>query len=185
MITRRPIVVSTVSLVTLLLAACGGSNGTTGTTVPVDATTATSVASPGPTEQTMGDSVDNGGSVEIDVCGVLSEQEVADVLGAPGAPEPWDIPPSFHACTWAASEEVFVYASITAHPDPEVAATTFENWMTSNEFTEVSGIGDLAYTGSEITINVLSGIYEVEVDTSPEDLEASKHLASLILDRLP
>jgi len=185
MITRIPIVVSTVTLVTLLLAACGGSSGDAGSTVPVDATIAISVASPGPTEETTGESVDNGESLEIDVCGLLSEQEVADVLGAPGAPEPWDMPPSFHACTWAASEEEFVFASITAHPDPELAATTFENWMTSNEFTEVSGIGDLAYTGSEITINVLSGSHEVEVDTSPEDLEASKHLASLILDRLP
>lgn len=184
MIIRRPVVILTVSLLTLSVAACGGSGGATGDTEPTDLTTATSVASPG-AERSTGQSVESGEVVEVDVCGVLSDQEISDVLGAPGIPDPWDMPPAFHACTWTVSDEEYVYASITTHPDAEIAATTFESWMTSNGFAEVSGIGDLAYTGSEITLNVLAGVYEVEVDTSPEDLEASKQLASLILDRLP
>ena len=181
----RPMANTALMLIVFVLTSCGGAAAESTTTAP----------SPGGTSGTGGDSGDSApdegaetpdaASMDIDMCSLLSDEEITAVLQSGATAEPWDIPPDFHACTWSVSEDVFMFASITVHTDAEFAEMTFVNWMTSNDFTEVSGIGDIAYTGSEISLNVLSGTYEVEVDTSPEDLETSIQLATLILDRLP
>jgi hypothetical protein len=173
----------TIITISLTLAACGGPQTDDPGAVSTSVTDTTALVEPGPGDTTAG-RIDEP-TVEVDTCGLLSEEEIADALGSPGEADPWDSPPSFNACTWTAPDGAAVFASVTVHSDQQAAETIFVNWMTSNGFTEVSGIGDVAYTGSEITLNVLSGVYEVEVDVDDDDVERSKQLIGIILERLP
>jgi len=184
----RAFITALVSVMTVT--ACGGGETEPGAEPSADLAT-TSTTGFDTTPPVASDSAESGGDgvvdpgVEVDTCSLLSGDEISTALGGPGEPDPWEAPPSFFACTWTAADGGTVFASVTVHPDQEAAETIFVNWMTSNGYTEVTGIGDVAYTGSEITLNVLSGIYEVEVDVVDDDVETSKQLVGAILERLP
>jgi len=155
----------------LTLAACGGQPRT----APPAASPA-ATAAPAP-------------AASIDACSLLTRQEVEAALGkAVGEGTPETTPPVF-GCRWAVPAS-FDGASITVviYDSPAQALAAFETALKINNYDQVAGVGDRAYTGLIFDITVLKGRHELAVDvtvSAGDEKAAARRLAEQAVARLP
>jgi hypothetical protein len=138
---------------------------------------------------------------EIDVCGLITQDEVESVIGGPAGP------PMFHPVDSAVvfgsveigggdcrfeADDITPVVSITvlAWPDAETAETSFEFGLELDN--EIDGLGDQAMSTQPIgDVTVLSGPYEVLFDlffVNEDDaieLQMARDLAEIVMPRLP
>lgn len=122
---------------------------------------------------------------KVDVCKLLSEQEVTSVMGAvPVMPTPLTSDPDHIACA---------YVSPTLEENSPMLWLTLDipgYWeLHPSSAEDVTGIGDQAQTeilgGWRSLWVLLNKRAVVQVDIVPTDLEMAKQLAQLVMNRLP
>ena len=180
----------------VLLAACsgdvarsdepdGGTSGATAVTSPASAPGATGTA----TSPASAGGADLG---ELDVCALVSQEEVESVIGMPaGAAQAEEPSPPFFGCRFeddALTQVVTV--GVISWDDEETAESSFD--FGAEDYPAVEGIGDRAYNAQPVNdITVLAGRYELSVglyfisDDDEVELAMARDLAALALDRLP
>jgi hypothetical protein len=127
----------------------------------------------------------------VDACALVTRAEVEAVLGTPVRdPARGDVAPVF-SCSYSAASG-FDTASLTvaAYGDTRQATDAYLLALKINDYKEVSGLGDRAYTSPLSEITVLKGRYELSVDLSmsiDKDAQMKKaiELANRALARLP
>lgn len=132
-----------------------------------------------------------GSGDSLDVCGLLTLDEVEAFLGVPPAePQQEELAPPFFACSWE-SEQPVLNVSIIVWPDEDAAKDSVD-LTAGNAVAEISGLGDEAHnTQPSDDVTFRRGRYEVTVgiyflsDDDAEELTAAVGLAHLIEERLP
>lgn len=173
--------------------ACGGDNGGPSPTPgAADATSATgtplATSSPAPPA----------GGEELDVCTLISKDEVEDILGQTvGDPVFASMGGAGAAagltggdCRFEATGVTpIVSVSLLAWSDEEDAESSFSLFTVAEE---IEGIGDRAISTQPVgDIAVLKGHYELSVDLffvnedDAADLEMAREIAELVVSRLP
>ena len=180
--------------------ACGDDDGddAIGVTAPVDETDAegaeieaTDVEDTDVRDQTT---VANGSRAvgEIDVCALLTKEEVEAVIGMPaGSAQPEESAAPYFGCRYEEDGiSQMVSIGLFAWGDAEEAEASFE--FGADQYPAVEGIGDRAYDSQPIDdVNVLVGRYELSVglyfvsDDDEAELAMASELAALALGRLP
>lgn len=170
----------------LLVSACGGDDDDAGG----GATTQTQAADGGAGETSTADA-DNGDEddgEELNVCDLLSNEEVSAALGSEvSEPVRQDFPP-FFSCYWTAEE--FDSLSVSVFSGSESEAEAYYELTAGAQ--DVEGLGDRAQFSDFGTLEILAGRYDVSItlfDIDLEDdaqtIEAARPIAELVLDRLP
>jgi hypothetical protein len=171
-----------VGVLFVVLPACGGGDdGKSG-----DVARNTSTTEPGDTTTKTTTSSGSSDPSDIDVCGLLSEEEASSLIGvAVVAEEKNDAVGSYGVCEWAPAGQGFYTVRLTVGP-----ADLYET-LKSRVATELSGLGDKAWSyahGSasspQIDMGVLSGDYHVLV-FGELDLAKGQQFAKAVLDALP
>jgi hypothetical protein len=134
----------------------------------------------------------NGAVGEIDVCALLTKEEVEAVIGMPaGSAQPEESAPPFFGCRYEEDGlSQMVSIGVLAWGDAEEAEASFE--FGADQYPAVEGIGDRAYNSQPIDdLTVLAGRYELSVglyfvsDDDEAELAMASELAAVALDRLP
>jgi hypothetical protein len=124
----------------------------------------------------------------IDACKLLEKQEVDAALGKPvGAPAPENMPPVY-GCRWRIEVLDGLGLSVIAYDSPAQALAAHEMAIKINNYEQVAGVGERAYTSPFNEVTALAGRYELSVDVtlSQADRPAiAKALALKALARLP
>jgi hypothetical protein len=129
---------------------------------------------------------------EIDVCALLTKEEVEAVIGMPaGAAQPEESAAPYFGCRYEEDGlSQIVSIGVLAWGDAEEAETSFE--FGADQYPAIEGIGDRAYNSQPIDdVSVLSGRYELSVglyfvsDDDEAELAMASELAAVALDRLP
>lgn len=169
---------------TLLLAACGGDDDDSSG----DDTSEPTATREADNEEPTDESSDDGDGSDLDVCALLTEDEVSEVLGEePVTKEDTNFPPVY-SCAFDTESGVVTVTVVTSLPGSP-ARVAFEAATADGE--EVDGLGDAAaWLPSPVdTLEVLDGDNYVSISVFKvgEDLpyqELSTQLAEKILDRL-
>jgi hypothetical protein len=180
--------------------ACGDDDGDDA--VSVTAAVEATDAEPADAEATDVDNTDvsdqptvaNGSQAvgEIDVCALLTKEEVEAVIGLPaGSAQPEESAAPFFGCRYEEDGlSQMVSIGVFAWGDAREAEASFE--FGADQYPAVEGIGDRAYDSQPIDdVNVLVGRYELSVglyfvsDDDEAELAMASELAALALDRLP
>lgn len=173
----------------LLIAGCGsddepddGATGPTATKSSVDApdTSSGTTGAPEP-----GDVV--GDDDAIDVCALLSAEEVQGVLGEPATPTDQSTG-SMYACSWEGESDALnvLSVSVYVHPDAATAKEMYDATKEGLGGSEIMGLGDEASYADAFGLEVLSGRYDISVDnTGPTEKESDLTIAKRILELLP
>jgi len=168
----------------LLIAACGSDSKEEEPTEPSGQQTPVETATSEPADggdQTSGETVD--------ACALLSADEAEAAIGAPvGEPTQENTPPVF-ACSYEAAGFEGLSVVVVVFQDADQAADAFQSAIDINDYDEVSGIGERAYTSVIYDLSVLTGKYEVSIDVNPagdgDEAELAKSVAVTVLARLP
>ena len=178
--------------------ACGDDDGddAVGITAAVDETDAEgadTAATDVEDTDVSGQTTDPSGAVgEIDVCALLTKEEVEAVIGMPaGSAQPEESAPPFFGCRYEEDGlSQMVSIGVLAWGDAEEAEASFE--FGADQYPAVEGIGDRAYNSQPIDdLTVLAGRYELSVglyfvsDDDEAELAMASELAAVALDRLP
>jgi hypothetical protein len=135
---------------------------------------------------------DAGAVGEIDVCALLTKEEVEAVIGMPaGAPQPEESPAPFFGCRYEEDGlSQIVTIGVLAWSDAEEAERSFE--FGADQYPAIEGLGDRAYNSQPIDeVSVLAGRYELSVglyfvsEDDAAELAMALELAATALDRLP
>ena len=198
-----------IALVAVLLAgaACGGD--ATAETEAADTTTAeqsadtTAAEQPAPTstvaesESETTPAGEEGGdtgveNTAVDACDLLTEDEVAAVIGGPADIDNEDVGGYDAACYWETADEDGIYAQVAVELADlgEFAQEEYENWTELVTIVEESvSLGDEAFLGlysvggSQLVVR--DGTLLLFVSTTEEGHEETiKTYGSLVLDRL-
>ena len=188
------------TLLALLLAACGGDEGG-GTEAPTEdtatgATTSSPASAAGTTTagtDVAGPAAQASSAEDLDVCSLVSQDEVSEVIGTQaGAPQREDDPSLFYYGCRYEEEDIteLVSIGILAWADEGEAESAFE--FGADQYPAVEGIGDAAYRSQPIDeITVLNGRYEISVglffvsEDDDEEFEMGRQLAEMVIARLP
>jgi len=179
-----------IGIFALLASACGGGDDNTNSPAASNGnTTATQTQTGGQTKTATAESTDNGnGGGELDVCGLISNDELSAVIGPAEAGIPHNTPPNFFDCEWDSSDHN-VSVTINVYADTADNVKAYYELTTNGD--DVSGLGDKAqWTGETDTLEVLKGTYDVSlivvtIDDSFDREGAAKTLAGKALGRLP
>jgi hypothetical protein len=124
----------------------------------------------------------------IDACTLLEKQEVDAAVGKPvAAPSPENLPPVY-GCRWPASDLDGIRVSVIAYDNAAQALAAHEMAIKINDYEQVAGVGERAYSSPFNEVTALAGRYELSVDVtlSQADRPAiAKALAQKALARLP
>jgi hypothetical protein len=140
----------------------------------------------GPTGGGTGASAED--ASDLDVCALVSEADVADVLGEPADPGIDNSSGPFRACSWSgsASPTEVLNVSIGVYPD---AAAAREAYLATTEGlgdAEVVTLGDEASYTNGFGLRVLVGRYDISIDNTGDDRKGSGvSLAQQIIPKLP
>jgi hypothetical protein len=200
---NRSLGVILLGTVILVLGACGGEDGdgsngddgggspAAGATGSPEATSSADGAATATEAGTSASSPDGGAAGAIDMCALLSQEEVSAVIGQEaGAPAADDMSP-FYGCRYE-SEDVtpIVSVGVFAWDDESQAESSFS--FGADQYEEVPGLGDAAYRSQPIDeVTVLHGRYEISVglyfvsEDDDEEFEMGVELAQMVLERLP
>lgn len=195
--------------------ACGGDDDAaedTAGTVPSDATTATdantatddTAASAGAPDTTAATDtpVATGGAAttataagagggetgeEIDICALVTQQDVEAAIGMPAGPAQPDSMPPFFGCRYELETDI-VTVGVWVWDDADAAEASFE--MVADQYPAVEGVGDRAYNSPIDDLTVLSGRYEISVGLflsldDADELAMASDVAALLIERLP
>lgn len=183
--------VITILALALLPSGCGGADDTTGTTATIAADTTTTIATDTVATDTTAASTTalsqgNDSTLAVDVCSLLSSDEIDEVLGAGGEPTASDVPPQIYGCRWENSSGL-IDLSVFSFPDAETAEASFGTYSATGD---VDGVGDKAVYNDITDLAVLSGSFVLTFDVATlADEETSrsqaKELALLVIPRLP
>lgn len=163
-------------VVALLVGACGGGGG---------GGEGGGSATPGAAAATDGAPAGGGG---LDVCALVSAADVEAVLGE--APEAGidNSSADLRVCSWsgAADRLEVLTISIYVHPD---AATAREQYLATTADlggVDILNLADEASYTDDFGLRVLSGRYDIGIDSTGEDEKASSiRLAQQIMPKLP
>ena len=172
--------------------ACGGNEDEPSTPGTGGATPATGAASP------TGTPVPPAGGEELDVCTLITKDEVEDILGQTAGDPIFSSMGGAGAsagltggdCRFEATGVTPVVSiSLLAWSDEDDAESSFSLF---NAADEVDGIGDRAVSTQPVgDVSVLKGRYELSVDLyfvnedDAADLEMASEIAVLVVSRLP
>jgi hypothetical protein len=129
---------------------------------------------------------------EIDVCALLTNEEVEAVIGMPvGAAQPEESEAPFFGCRYEEDGlSQVVSVGVIMWADAQEAEASFE--FGADQYPAVEGVGERAYNSQPIDdISVLAGRYEVSIglyfvsDDDEAELEMASELAVVIVGRLP
>lgn len=127
-------------------------------------------------------------AVQVDACQLLTKQEIEAALGkSVGEPVPETTPPVF-GCRWAAPGFDGVSVAVLVFGSPTEALGAFEMALKINNYDQIAGVGERAYTSPIYEITVLKSRYELSVDVTlsqADRLAIAKQLAEKALARLP
>lgn len=127
-------------------------------------------------------------AVQVDACQLLTKQEIEAALGkSVGEPVPETTPPVF-GCRWAAPGFDGVGVSVLVFSSPTEALAGFEMALKINNYDQIAGVGDRAYTSPIYEITVLKSRFELSVDVTlsgADRLAIAKRLAEKAVGRLP
>lgn len=191
------------------VSACGGDDDDSATDAQATTAAGTDTSTEDTSATTTGDSAsattaggdatattsDGAGDIEeVDVCAILTADDIASVVGVtPSAAEPDmtipDVP--IFGCNYDV-EGGFVQASVTVSATEEEAKELFQFGLENNDYPTVDGVGDEAYDAAPaFGLTARSGRFEVSVnvagsaDDAAAELEQEKELTQLVIDRLP
>jgi hypothetical protein len=181
---------------------CGGDDGDDATGVTADDTDAagTAVDATGVDDgngSAATDPATNGAGAgpageEVDVCALVSQDEVAAAIGMPaGSAQAEESPAPFFGCRYEDDGLTHVVSiGVIAWADSDDAEASFD--FGADQYPAVEGIGERAYNSQPIgDVDVLTGRYEVSVslhfvsDDDAAELAMARELAALVVDRLP
>ena len=192
------------SVLALLLFACsgddagdddasGGDGPTAAAATPMTTDVATGTAgSEATSSEASGSDSGAATSEDIDVCALVSQDEVSEVIGTPAGEATRENDPalSYFGCRY---EEDGITEGVSlgvfAFPDEDEARDFFE--FGSEQFEAVEGIGEGAYRSEIHEITVLHDRYEIDValyfvsEDDDEEFEMARELAEMMIDRLP
>ena len=175
--TKKTFLIAAALVALLSLAACGGdddddatgsSSTATATSAATDSSDSESTGTPGATATQGGNN--GGGDTPVDICGLLTLDEVETALGIPveeGAPSNDG---DFYACDWAASDET-TFSSLTVE---FFAGSDSENeyyFDLTGDAEEINGLGDRAQYTDLIGLEILTDHYEIAISLYAFDLE--------------
>lgn len=173
----------TAALVALLAMTSCGSDGSSGTS----GDSGTSVSS-GSTATTTGtNSGSSADSTNIDVCGLVSTQDVSTILGQSVASTAKnDAVGSYGVCEWAPAGSGAYVARLTVGP------SRLYSVLKSKQASDLAGVGDEAWSytygtpdAPKVDVGVSEGSYHVLLFLDPGDLEQAKSIVGKVLDALP
>ncbi len=176
-----------IGALTVTLSACGGDNGGESAT---PGGTATAPSGGGSASSPTTDTGAPTGGETINACDLLTQEEVAAVLGSqPREGERSDSPP-FYFCTFETEGFEQLDLSVVVFPSADDARVLYEEALDTNDYPEIEGLGDRAYDSRPIgDVTAQKGKFEVGVDILTEDdeadFQAAIELAGKALDRLP
>lgn len=172
----------------LLVGGCGG-GGSEGEVAATPATGAvTGAPAAEPTEGEGGGGGSSAGGPDLDVCAMISAADVEAVLGEAAEDGIDNSSVDLRVCYWTgtASPTEVLTISIYVHPD---AGTAREQYLATTEGlggVDIPDLGDEALYSDGFGLRVLSGRYDVGIDNTGDDREASSlKLAQQILPQLP
>lgn len=196
---RLVILLTMVALAALVLAACGGGDDDDDDGGDDTGPTATEADDSGDDggdddsgddddggDDDSGDDDDGGSDGDVDVCSLLSDDEVSAVLGSAPEGEAANFDPFFD-CSWITEDFNSINLSVAVGPGGE---SLFE--FNNDDAEEIDGLGDRAQYLSGIlgVLEVLEGDYYISVSVTGSDLDederrdASIELADHALGRL-
>ena len=190
------VIASAVIALSLALAGCSDSddgeaagNGGSG------ATTATATATPAGGDSGDGGDDDGGDALTIDPCGLLTQEEISDALGTEVGPGIEDEP--FGPLTSCSFEDADGFPAaqvvVLVYGDADEARSEFVSTLEDNDYEEIEGLGERAFTSVVYDVSVLSGRVDLSIDLVPQTdaqlqagmVEQSVALARIALERLP
>jgi hypothetical protein len=133
-----------------------------------------------------------GTGVSIDVCALVTAEEIEAIVGEPIAEgEAEESAPPFFGCRYESDDITRVVTiGVIAWDDADDAEASFD--IGADQYEAVEGIGDRAYRSQPINdITVLSGRYEISVglyfvsEDDDDEFEMAREIASTVIDRLP
>jgi hypothetical protein len=183
-------------LVLAAVFACGGGDDDAGQTVgPTTAPAATQdgggTASVAP--------ADGGGAAGVDVCELLTQEEVEAALGqAASAPQPGASGP-YEACTWNTVEISLKFVILQVHGGVSREQFLSQKDETAafldTDVTDVEGVGDAAYDldgflyahqgDFELVLTNILGLDQTDPGQAAQALEINRTLMNAALGRLP
>lgn len=123
----------------------------------------------------------------IDVCSLLSGEEVAVVLGEPARPTDQSTG-SMYACSWEGTDNALnaLSVSVYVHPDAATAKDMYDQTKEGLEGSDIMGLGDEASYAEAFGLEVLSGRYDISVDnTGPNEKASDLAVAKRVIAQLP
>jgi hypothetical protein len=159
----------------VLVGGCGGGGGGTGG--------GTGTAEPG-----AATSPPTAGDGRLDVCALVGAEDVAAVLGEPAEAGIDNSSVDLRVCSWTglADRTEVLTISIYVHPD---AGTAREQYLATTEGlggVEILNLADEASYSDTFGLRVLSGRYDVGIDSTGDDEKASSiRIAQGLLPQLP
>lgn len=162
-------------------ASAGAPDTTAATDTPVApggaASTATATAPAG-----------GGTGEELDICALVTQQDVEAAIGMPAGPAQPDSMAPFFGCRYELETDI-VTVGVWVWDDADAAEASFE--MVADQYPAVEGVGDRAYNSEPFDdLTVLSGRYEISVGLflsldDADQLAMARDLAALLIERLP
>ncbi len=159
-----------------------------------DAATATNDQAGTATSEPAGStatSADAGGDDAIDVCALLSPEEVSTALGAEAPEGESEAPvPPFFGCDWDTGEQSLA-VSVIKWPNEDDAKSSMDLETENNDYPAIDGLGDEAYNTQPIDdVTVRAGRYEISIglsfvsDDDEEELARATEVARIIVSGL-
>ncbi len=178
----RPVWLLIVGAMLSLFLACGGGSG--------DAASQETADSPDVSAQ----AATTAGQVVVDACGLITDAELAELVGrlaGPGVDE--EAPAPYAACDWETADGAVIKVSVITFDDAQRARADFESTQEMNRYSPVEGVGERAYSAAPTfdDITAQQGRYEVGVyiaglaEDDAAELEVAISIARTMIGRLP
>lgn len=127
------------------------------------------------------------GSEALDVCSMLTDSDVQEVLGEPAEAVDQSTG-EMYGCSWTGTGDALnvLSVSVMVHPDPATAQEMYEATKEGLDGTEITGLGDDASYSESFGLEVLYGRYDVSVDnTGPDEKQSDITVAQTVMEQLP
>lgn len=126
------------------------------------------------------------GTEALDVCSMLTDSDVQEVLGEPAEPVDQSTG-EMYGCSWTGTGDALnvLSVSVMVHPDPATAQEMYEATKEGLEGTEITGLGDDASYSESFGLEVLYGRYDISVDnTGPDEKQSDITVAQTVMEQL-